>query len=448
MADLSLPPNNIEAEEAVLGSLLIDPFVFSEIDKIIKTPSAFYVHKNGWIYKAIGDIIRRHESVDLLTVSADLAGKRLLDEIGGEGYLAQLVNTVPTAMNVATYAKIVADRAIDRRMLAATSEIARIAYDGSIGPDQKRAKTKAAIAEAFEGTERRERVNWQESVDLSLEKLYEDIWGERPAEIFTTGISELDKVLDESLFLGKMWIIAAKPKRGKSTLMRSIALANAKAGKPVCIFSHEEKEMNIVKTMLAREALSTVSTMSLRRMVHQEGRDEEAGAIFKRLLKAGDDLKRLPVELVYASGMTAEDEVMEMERLRDTCGTRLFVVDYAQRMRPTDARADRRLQLAHIGQAIANAAHDLDVTILLGSQVNDEGRTREAEDLENEMDVKILIEADESAVSIAQQGKSVPVTLKVMLNRNGPSGDVPALYNGAHRLFTAADIVSLGSAFK
>lgn len=448
MTDYTLPPHDESHERAVLGSLLIDPETFGDIHQIIKTPKAFYEIKHGWIYDAMTKVAKRRENIDLLTVATQLVKDGLFQECGGNAYLAELVTTgAPTALNIRTYAGIVADKYVSRKLFMASQEMARLAYTNE-EVEQKRIKAKSLLATALEGTERRERANWQASVDLSLEKLYEDIWGERPAEIFTTGISELDKVLDESLFLGKMWIIAAKPKRGKSTLMRSIALANAKAGKPVCIFSHEEKEMNIVKTMLAREALSTVSTMSLRRMVHQEGRDEEAGAIFKRLLKAGDDLKKLPVELVYASGMTAEDEVMEMERLRDTCGTRLFVVDYAQRMRPTDARADRRLQLAHIGQAIANAAHDLDVTILLGSQVNDDGRTREAEDLENEMDVKILIEADESAVSIAQQGKSVPVTLKVMLNRNGPSGDVPALYNGAHRLFTAADIVSLGSAFK
>jgi len=444
MTDLTLPPNAGDFERAVLGSLMLDPLMFGEINKIIKTPSAFYEHKHGWIYAAIAKIAKRKENVDLLTVSMQLAKDNLLHECGGESYLAELVNTIPTALSIVTYANEVAEKYISRKLFLMAQEMSRLAYENA-DVDAKRIKAKALMNTALEGAEKNARLSWRETVDEALIGLYEGVWGDAPGEMFTTGISELDTVLDESLMLGKMIIVAAKPKRGKSTLMRSIALTNAKLDKPIAIFSYEEREHNIAKTMLAREARSTVSTMALRRMVKTEGRDEEAATIYNNLIQKANELKRLPIEVVYASGWTVEDAVMEMERLRDVNGTRLFVMDYAQRVRASNPKLDRRLQLAHIGQSIANAAHDLNVTILLGSQVNDDGRTREAEDLENEMDVKILIEADDTSVALGQAGKSVPVTLKVMLNRNGPSGDVAAAYNGAHRLFMAADTIKLPS---
>lgn len=443
MNDLTLPPHNEPFEKALLGSLMLDPMEFGKVDKIIKTPQAFYLHKHGWVYAAIAKIAKRKESVDLLTVGMQLGKDGLFDEIGGDAYLAELINSIPTALSIETYANEVAEKYLSRKIFLVSQDMARLAYTNDEAED-KRMKAKGLLATALEGSERTKRLPFGDAVDDALVKMYEDVWGDAPTDMFTTGISDLDRVLDESLMLGKMIIVAAKPKRGKSTLMRSMALANAKQGKPVAIFSYEEKEFNIVKTMLAREALSTVSTMALRRMVHKEGRGDEAATIYSRLVATGNQLKRLPIEIVYASGWTVEDAVMEMERLRDTNGTRLFAVDYAQRVRESGKR-DRRFELAHIGQSIANAAHDLDVTILLGSQVNDDGRTREAEDLENEMDVKVLIEADESSVGMAQLGKSVPVTLKVLLNRNGPSGDVTATYNGAHRLFAAADTVQLPS---
>lgn len=445
MADLSLPPNSQPAEEALLGSILIDPFCFGDVDKIIKTPTAFFMTVNGWVYKAIKQVSQRHDNIDLLTVAAELSKDRLLDEIGGEGYLANLINSVPTALNVLTYAQIVADRFAERRMLAAASEIARLAYDGLVGSDEKRAKAKAALMEAFEGTERNQRKTWDQTVDDTLAEMYERVWGESQ-EFFTTGISDLDAMLGESLEPGKMIIVAAKRKRGKSTFMRGMALTNAKQGKPISIFSCEEREHNIAKTMLSREALSTVSTYALRQMVHKEGREAEAASIYNRLLQKGNALKQMPISAVYAAGMTVDDMTSEMERLRDVSGTRLFVVDYAQRIKEAGKR-ERRLELARIGLELSNAATRLGVTILLGSQVNDEGRTREAEDLENETDAKLSIQVDETTFA-AKSSDGIPVRLVVELNRNGPSGEVSAIFNGAHRVFASATTAPLGNAYK
>lgn len=445
MTQLYIPPHDEENEKAVLASILIDPPIFREIDKIIRKPAAFYIHRHAWIYESMQRLALKKLDIDLNTVSSDLVDRGYLAEIGPM-YLIDLLNSgAPTAQNAATYAQLVADKWLDRRIHLAATKIAQLSAAASMDGEDKRISAKAILADAFEGTERNQRKTWNQTVDDTLAEMYERVWGESQ-EFFTTGISDLDAMLGESLEPGKMIIVAAKRKRGKSTFMRGMALTNAKQGKPISIFSCEEREHNIAKTMLSREALSTVSTYALRQMVHKEGREAEAAGIYNRLVQKGNALKQMPISAVYAAGMTVDDMTSEMERLRDVSGTRLFVVDYAQRVKEAGKR-ERRLELARIGLELSNAATRLGVTILLGSQVNDEGRTREAEDLENETDAKLSIQVDETTFA-AKPSDGIPVRLVVELNRNGPSGEVAAIFNGAHRVFASATTKPLGSAYK
>lgn len=446
MTDLSLPPNAGEFERAVLGSLLIDAPMFGEVNKIIKTPSAFYEHKHGWIYAAITKIAKRKENVDLLTVSMQLAKDNLLHECGGESYLADLVNTVPTALNIITYANEVAGKYISRKIFLAAQELSRLAYDNA-DVDSKRVKAKSLITTALEGSEQSTRLSWADAVDGFMDGLYERVYGDAQTQ-FSFGIAPLDTMMGDALEPGNLIIIAAKKKRGKSTLMRTHALFNAKADHGVGIFSYEEREFNVVKTMLAREAMSTTSAASLRTMVNREGRENEAAAIYKKLLDKAAELKRLPIHTFYSGNWIVEDCVSEMERLRDLFGVRLFAVDYVQIIPPSKNTKERRLDLAHISGSLARAAKDLGVLILLGSQVNDEGRAREAEDIENDCDAKILITADDSDIILQRPGKPIPVTLKVELNRHGPTGAIDAMFNGAYGTFVEAIKEPLGSAFK
>lgn len=232
MADLSLPPQNIEAEEAVLGSLLIDPEAALRIAPFLKH-EMFYVVKNGWIYDSVLKLQERHEAIDLLTVSSELAKDNRLDEIGGESYLAQLVNTVPTALNVETYAHIVEEMATRRRMLNAASEIARIAYDKMTPIDQVVEKSEAAVFAVTEGSGDGQMVSMRTAVNDFFERIeYLHEHRDEPLGI-PTGYPDLDK-LTGGMNRGDLIIIAARPGVGKCVTAQT-KLVNPCTGELIAI---------------------------------------------------------------------------------------------------------------------------------------------------------------------------------------------------------------------
>ena len=249
MADLSLPPQNIEAEEAVLGSLLIDPEAALRIAPFLKH-DMFYVVKNGWIYDSILQLQERREAIDLLTVSSELAKDNRLDEIGGESYLAQLVNTVPTALNVETYAHIVEEMATRRRMLSAASEIARIAYDKTTPIDQVVEKSEAAVFAVTEGSGDGQMVVMRQAVNNFFERIeYLHDHRDEPLGI-PTGYPDLDK-LTGGMNRGDLIIVAARPGVGKTSLMLNLAYNAAfRHRQRVAIFSLEMGVEQLVQRMM------------------------------------------------------------------------------------------------------------------------------------------------------------------------------------------------------
>lgn len=144
------PPHSVEAEEAVLGSLLIDPEAITRVAGFLAVEH-FYLVKHRWIYEAMLRLHERREPIDLLTVSTELANHNRLEEVGGEPYIAQLTNAVPTALNVEAYARTVEALALRRRMLNAASEIARLSHDQSLPIEQVIERSEAAVFSVTEG---------------------------------------------------------------------------------------------------------------------------------------------------------------------------------------------------------------------------------------------------------------------------------------------------------
>ncbi|MCW1967837.1 MAG: replicative DNA helicase [Anaerolineae bacterium] len=209
MADV-LPPNHIEAEEAVLGSLMIDPSATPRVASFLR-PSDFYVVKHGWIYSAIQAC---GNEADLLTVAANLASQNLLEEVGGEGYLAQIMASVPTALNVEAYGHLVEDMALRRRMLNAAGDVAKLAYDTTKAIQQVIEQSEATIFGVSEQRMAGQMVPMKKAVDdffTRIEYLHEH--KDEPLGI-PTGFNEVDRMLG-GLQRGDLLIIAARPGVGK-----------------------------------------------------------------------------------------------------------------------------------------------------------------------------------------------------------------------------------------
>ncbi len=212
MADL-LPPHSQEAEEAVLGSLLIDPEAILRVASFL-VPEHFYVIKHQWVFEAMMQLQEKREPIDLLTVSAQLQAQDRLGEIGGEGYIAQLTNSVPTALNVEAYARAVEQNAIRRKMIGAAGDVARLAYDQTQTIQTVIEKSEAAIFAVSEDHAENQMVPIRKAVSDFFERIeFLHEHKDEPLGI-PTGFNDLDK-LTGGLQRGDLVIVAARPGVGK-----------------------------------------------------------------------------------------------------------------------------------------------------------------------------------------------------------------------------------------
>lgn len=410
--DLTIPPQNIEAEEATLGSLLIAPESLIQVMPFLSA-DMFYVIKNGWIYQAILTLARRSHAIDTLTVSDELGRDGRLAEIGGETYLAQLVNTVPTALNVATYGHIVEEMYYRRELLKAASEQARLAYDKSTPIGKVINDSQASVVGATSGAVNRKRLTLSQAIearrDMRVRRLYQDE-GER----FTVSHADLDAKLGDSLERNRMLIVKAPRKSGKSTHMSNIAVANARRGFRVAYFSNEEEETSFVERAVSHMAQTDLSTNTMRRLLN-EGSDE-----FDRKLQlerqAEADLNQLPIVPYECIGWTIE-MILQRARLEKlTAGLDVLIIDYAQLIVPSGEQGNREQELAYISRTAKIGASELDCLLILGAQVNNEGVTRESSTFEMDASACYLIDGKKNRIIVDA-------------NRWGASGEVPMFYD-------------------
>ena len=397
MADV-LPPHSAEAEEAVLGSLLIDPAATPRISTFLK-PEDFYIVKNGWIYQAI---LAMGEKADLLTVSAELARNNLFEEAGGESYLAQLTISVPTALNVETYAHLVENFALRRRMLNAASEIAKMAYDQTLPVDQVVEKSEATVFGVTDQRASGQMAPIRKVVDeffTHIEYLHDH--KDEPLGI-PTGYPDLDK-LTGGLQKGDLIIIAARPGVGKTSLMNNIGYYAAfKHRQRVAIFTLEMGNEQLVQRFVASE-----TGIDSQRLRVGDLRDEEWGSLTKVCMQMSD----LYIFLDDTPSLSPLDLRVKSRRIYQEYGLDLIIVDYLQLMQgESGGRNDNRVQeISYISRSLKSIARELKVPLIAGSQLSRlvEQRSDKRPMLSDLRESGCL--AGNSLVTLADSGKRVPI---------------------------------------
>jgi len=257
----SQQPHNREAEEAVLGAVLIYPEVYFELAQKLKSED-FYIIRNRWVWEAFSSLIERRQNIDLLTVSAALNEKNHLDEIGGTPYLTTLINQTPTSLHAQAYAEIVEENAMRRRMLEAANQLAQHAYDRGKSINTLLDEAEKSV---FGLSERRITYDLQPIQDV-LGDYYDriDQLSQRPDEIYgvPTGLVDLDKILG-GLQKSDLLIIAGRPGMGKTGFMLSVAKnAAQKHKKHVAVFSLEMSNEQLIQRLIAQE--TGIDTQRLR----------------------------------------------------------------------------------------------------------------------------------------------------------------------------------------
>jgi replicative DNA helicase len=390
-------PANLEAEEAVLGSLLIDPDAILKVGALL-TAEDFYREKHGWIYQAALELHERREAVDFVTLCDELRRREQLAEVGGAAYITALINIVPSALYVEHYARIVERTAVLRRLISAAGRIAALAYEGTESADDA---VDLAEQEIFSISKRRDRrdlmpiVSKMKQVIDRIEYLQQhqgDLLG------VPTGFKDLDKVL-AGLQRSDLIIVAGRPGMGKSSLAVNIALHAAKQHRlHVGIFSLEMSSEQLIQRLLSSE--TDIDSQRLRLGDFDVNQ-------WPRLLEAGSVLADTPIYIDDTPALNVLEMRTKARRLHEDQGLDLLIVDYLQLMHSHIRLENRVQEITAISRSLKELARELEIPLIAISQLSRavESRTdkhpqladlRESGALEQDADVVIFVYRDDA----------------------------------------------------
>ena len=438
MNDNILPPCAIEAEQSVLGGLLLDNRAYERIASELK-PNDFYRNEHQTIYRTIAEMLDRGEPVDAVTVSEALERLGQSEACGGLAYLGDLAANTPSAANVLSYSKAVADRKARRDLIAAGQRLAELAREPGNDAVTRTDKASAIVLALGEQRGSKEPVPVSELMGSVLEALEQRIEAGGAISGLSTGFSDLDKETT-GLHPGNLVIVAGRPAMGKTTLGVNIAENVAMAGGVALVFSLEMSAADLVERSMARAG--SVNTQTLRK-----GKLTE------------DDWSRVTVALGKLNGksLVIDDDpgtatVAQMRRkavrLKRKHGRLdLIVVDYLQLMRGDGN--NRNEEIGGITRGLKLLARELNIPIILLSQLNRgvEDRTdkrpmmsdlRESGAIEQDADVILMAYRDD------YYNESSPfkgfAEIIIRKQRMGPTGAVPLVFQGQYSRFVDADI--------
>ncbi len=426
-----IPPQNTDAEEAILGAVLTNPICFNKIADMLSSRS-FYKPANRFIYDAIVELFTKNQAIDIVTVSEILNEQGNLDKVGGRAYINDLAMNVITTANIEYYAKIVQEKAIKRELINAGSEIVEMAYDNS--------STEATLDNAekliFNIAQQKNTSDLVSVKDLVLTS-YEQIsyrYEHRDELIgVPTGFYDMD-ALTSGLQKSDLIILAARPSMGKTAFALNIAQnVGLKARKPVAIFSLEMPKEQLVQRMLCSEA--EVDTQKLK-TGNMQAKDWE------KLTTAMNLFADAPIFIDDCAGASVMDIRAKCRRLAmEQKELGLVVIDYLQLMEGSGNGDDRNQQISSISRGLKGLARELSVPVIALSQLSRavEQRTdkkpmlsdlRESGAIEQDADIVMFIYRDEyyNKEDTENRGKAEVIIAK---HRNGPVGTIDLLFQGS-----------------
>ena len=433
-----IPPQNIEAEESVLGSMMIEPDAVLAAAEILVAED-FYKENHRIIFRRMMEMSEAQEAIDMVTLSDRLRATGELEKIGGMAELARLANFVPTAANVEYYARIVADKAVARRLIGAATEIAASAYRGAEDLDELLDKAEQVIFQVAQKRSRQGYVPLKDVLVETLERLEKMASQGGETLGLPSGLSDLDRITT-GFQPSDLIIIAARPSVGKTSLALNIARNTAlKADVPVVVFSLEMSKEQVAQRLLCSEA--AIPSQKLRNGYLDE--DE-----WRRLSSA---LGRLGEAKIYIDD-TPSISVMELRtrcrRLKAEHGLGLVVVDYLQLMRPSHKAENRQQEISEISRSLKGLARELGVPLIALSQLSRavEQRQkpipqlsdlRESGAIEQDADVVVFLYSD------PEMDQQNTIELIVAKQRNGPTGSLRLFFSKDICRFEDLDVVHI-----
>ena len=431
MSIKTLPYNN-EAEQSVLGAILIDKNAVVGVSEVLK-PEDFYNDINGIIYSSMLKLYEQRQAIDLLTLTSELKKSKLLKTVDSS-YLTDLVEQVPTAANVLAYAHLVKENSTKRFLIEAGTSIAELGYGEHVEVKEILDKAESSIFSISQGHVKRGFVPIKSALTDSFDRIDELQKSGQGLRGIKTGFVDLDNMLS-GMQNANLLILAARPGQGKTAIMLNMAQHVAVHNKQaVGIFSLEMSKEELVDRMLVAQA--DVDAWKLK-----TGRLNEDD--FGKLSEAMGQLADAPIFIDDTPGLSLVEMRSKARRLQMEHNLSLLVVDYLQLIDPGKKYDNRVQEVAVISQALKNLARELNIPVLSASQlsraVEHRGEKkpqladlRESGTIEQDADVVMFIYRPDVEVTTPY----IPTKLLIAKHRNGPTGEIDLNFYGNRIKFT------------
>jgi replicative DNA helicase len=437
-SDPKVPPQNLEAEQSVLGAILLDNMALAKAMEVI-TEEDFYRGAHRKIYTAMLDLSETGEAIDQITLTEHLKRKGDLETVGGAAYLAELVAAVPSSANVRYHSKIVRDKALLRSLLGTSHEIIARGYEGSSSVDELLEHAERSVFSIAEGKLGRSFVELKQIIKESLDLV--DTLSKRKERItgIPTGFYDLDD-LTAGLQPSDLVVIAGRPSMGKTSLALGMAQhAAVHHQKVVGVFSLEMSKAQLVLRMLSSEAHVDSHALRTGRLQKED---------WWRLAEAAGRLEQAPIFIDDSGAVTVQQMRGKARRLKREHGLDLLIVDYLQLMQGRSDVESRQQEISDISRSLKALAKELNVPVIALSQLSRKvedrkppipmlADLRESGAIEQDADLVVFIYREDQYDPNSEK-KGIAEIL-VRKHRNGPTRDLQLFFHDRFAKFESLE---------
>ena len=436
-------PASLEAEQALLGAILLDPKAYFEIASFLEDDD-FFLKRHEYIWAALRRLHDRHDAIDYVTLSRELQDMSVLDEVGGQAYLTSLVNNTPSSVHAEVYGRLVERTSIRRKMLTATDEIRRLALDEELPIDKVLSEAEQALFTVSNSQIKREFVPiWQ-----AVSEYYDEIEKQLAAGDETFGLPTGFKKLDELLGgfqKSDLIVFAGRPGMGKTSWLLTVALNIARRGARIALFTMEMGVEQMVQRLISMETGISIQQLRSAKITPREQ---------TRLTEAIGRISTLPLFIDDTPSITPTEIRTKCRRLQHEYGLDLVLVDYMQLMSAGKVYENNRVQeISYISRNLKDLARELNVTVLSTAQLSRAVEQRQDKRPQlSDLRESGSIEQDADAVMFLYRDEvynpdtvEYPNAADVILSkhRHGPTGTVQLLFQKTIMKFQDARIQSV-----
>lgn len=427
----TLQPHNVDAEEGLLGSLLIDSDAIMRVATFIDEKD-FFIERNGWIFKAIKDLHEKGVPSDNITLSNELERRGQLMEVGGPAYLTSLINATPTSIHAEFYGRIIEQKALPRRLIDVAGKITRMAYEDQNDPDELHSRAMELIRQARGDRSNGGLKHFGEALRQQCDRADDIATNGLPVGV-KSGLIDYDKKMG-GFQRSDMITLIARPGLGKTSFAITCGLNAAKMGYNVAIFT-----MEMSSGQLAQRILSMETELDMTKIRQGELTGDELAL----LDVASSDLAQLPVYIDDTPAITLAYLRAEAMRIHSEVGIDLIIIDYLQLM--TGDGFNRQEEVSKISKGIKQLAKELNIPIMPCAQINRQVESRadkrpqladirESGSIEQDSDVVIGLYRDE----VYNEDTEFPNIAEAIIlkHRNGPTGKVNLFFKKQTTKFT------------